>query len=154
MQKIVEHYYGEDPKGQFGETIIPDFENNKNIIKYCNLIINSSDKNTKLEFPYQQNPYHEITILKQYSGCWNDSNRWQDYVIRLRIIHHNGINVIDEIDLVKSLFPDTKEQPFFQYRLNAEVDYYEPNVYWKLTDSQMDYHWLEDKLKITAVSSL
>ena len=68
MQKIVEHYYGEDPKDQFGETIIPDFENNKNIIKYCNLIINSSDKNTKLEFPYQQNPYHEITIVKQYSG--------------------------------------------------------------------------------------
>ena len=39
-----------------------------------------------------------------------------------------------------------------EYRPNAEIDYYEPGIYWKLTDPQMDYSWLEDKLKMAAVS--
>ena len=151
MHRVTEHFYGENHKDKFDEISIPRFEDNENILKYCNIIINSNAE-IKFEFPFQENPYHEIALIKQCSGCWNDSNNWENYVVRFRIIHHNGVNVIDEIDMVKSLFPEGEHKIFFQYRPNAEIDYYEPGIYWKLTDPQMDYSWLEDKLKMAAVS--
>ncbi len=152
MQKIIENPAGQNFIQQFDDVSIPQFEENENIKRYCKAIVNSKAyREDKVSFIFQEEPWHEITIVRNTNGCWNDRNEWEIYNTRLRIIHHNGINVIDEINLVKPLFPDGEEPEFFQYRYNNEMEFYEPGIYWKLTDPQMDYNWLEEKLKITAV---
>ena len=128
---------------------IPGFEVNKNIIAYCSAILKSKSSAILKYPPVQEDPWHEFLLEVKYFKYYAD--HIPNAISWLRIIHHNGIDTIDEIDAVKGYEDDSIK---FTYRQNEEFVLYEPGKYWYMADQNMDWFWLEKTLKLATIQCI